>query len=91
MLADDDGVGAVGGRSAGGGVPLLVSAPESLRRCDFGGRRPPLLVFAMPVLCFAMFTVVNTCKALPFVREAISNELNERNDAKCSMALNQAL
>ena len=55
MLADDDGVGAVGGRSVAGDVPLLVLAPECVRRCDFGGRRLPLVVFAIPVLCTVLF------------------------------------
>ena len=53
MLADDEGAGAVGGRSGAGGVPLLALAPERVRRCDFGGRRLSLLVFAMLVLCAA--------------------------------------
>lgn len=64
MLADDDGVGAVGGRSVAGGVPLLALAPERVRRCDFGGRRLPLAVFAMPVLCTALSAC--TCESVPF-------------------------
>lgn len=55
MLADDEGAGAVGGRSGAGRVPLLALAPERVRRCDFGGRRLSLLVFAMlGVLCAAV-------------------------------------
>lgn len=48
MTEDDDGAGAVGGRS----VPLFASVSERLRRCDFGGRRLPLLVFVMLVTGF---------------------------------------
>ena len=55
MLADDDGVGAVGGRSVAGDAPPLALAPERVRRCDFGGRRLLLVVFAMPLLCTVLF------------------------------------